>query len=221
MSAIDGFFKNDQEQTHPLLRSIKKGIANGITYQVDIHRENRMPGSGSVKIYVQIASQPGTVLSVYAWSSEINSGLIQLKVRAVDESIESFRFALTLRDSMKEIETRHGNGYFNSVLVELLKESKLDQNEPIGDILKDTTVYPPNRGNGYEFCRDSIALAISGRARELTKSLGYTEVEAKAILSRAIAMFIDDRFSVTSRRQLGGGVILRTTADFGDLPLND
>lgn len=32
---------------------------------------------------------------------------------------------------MKEIQTRHGNGYFHSVLVELLKESKLDQNEQI------------------------------------------------------------------------------------------
>ena len=203
MSAIDSFFKNDQVPTHPLLRSIAKGIENGIKFLVDLHRENLLLGLSTVKIYVQNKSQPDQVPVEYAWAPEINSGLLQLRVRAVDEFSESLRFALTLRDSMKEIETRHGNGFFNSVLVDLLKESGLDQNESIGEILKDIAVIPPIRGNGYEFCRDSIAMAISGRARELTRSLRYAEAEAKAILTPAIAMFIDDRFSVSRRRQMG------------------
>ena len=39
--------------------------------------------------------------------------------------------------------------------------------------------------------------------REYLQILGYTEVEAKAILYRSIEMYIDDRFSVTSRRRMG------------------
>ncbi len=203
MPAIDDFFKNTQELTHPLLRSIAKGIASGIEYQVDLQSESYLVGLNQVKILVQIASQPGQLPAEYAWSSEVNLGLIQLKVRAVDESTESVRFALTLRDSMQEIETRHGNGFFNSVLVELLKESGLDKKESIREILQQAVVNSPSRSSGYQVCRDSIALAISGRARELTQILGYTEVEAKAILYRSIEMYIDDRFSVTSRRRMG------------------
>ena len=203
MPAIDDFFKNTQEQTHPLLRIIAEEIAIGIEYQVDIQSESYLVGLNQVKIFVQIASQPGQLPTEYAWSSEINLGLIQLKVRAVDVSTESVRFALTLRDSMQEIETRHGNGFFNSVLVDLLKESGLDKEESIREILQEAVVNPPSRSGGYQICRESIALAIRGRARELTQILGYTEVEAKAILVRSIEMYIDDRFSVTSRRRMG------------------
>ena len=45
--------------------------------------------------------------------------------------------------------------------------------------------------------------AIRGRAKELTKYLGYEIPEAEDILASAVAQYLDDRFSVTNRRILG------------------
>ncbi|MEK6234950.1 MAG: hypothetical protein N2C14_09575 [Planctomycetales bacterium] len=55
----------------------------------------------------------------------------------------------------------------------------------------------------WTICRELIAEAISGRARELTKSLKYPQQEARNILVSSLAQYLDDRFSVTSRRQMG------------------
>jgi hypothetical protein len=48
-----------------------------------------------------------------------------------------------------------------------------------------------------------VAEAIRGRARELTDLLGYPQADAKGILVRAWARYLDKRFSVSNRRQLG------------------
>ena len=59
------------------------------------------------------------------------------------------------------------------------------------------------RCDKYDRCRETIADAISGRAHELRDKLAYTEEEAKQILVRSIARYLDDRFSVTNRRRMG------------------
>ena len=203
MPAIDDFFNSNQEQTHPLLRSVANGLSSNVEYKLVLQSESYLVGLSRVKMFVQVVSQPGIPPAEYDWSAELNSGLIQMEIRAEDDKTEAFRFALTLRDSMEDIEKRHGNGFFNSVLVDLLRESGLDEDKDIREMLDEAVVNPTNRSGGYEICRDSIALAIRGRAKELTGPLGYNEAEAKAILNKAIAMYIDDRFSVTSRRQMG------------------
>ena len=48
-----------------------------------------------------------------------------------------------------------------------------------------------------------IAEAIGGRAKELKDVLGYAPEEAKHILVAALARYLDERFSVSSRRGLG------------------
>jgi hypothetical protein len=44
-----------------------------------------------------------------------------------------------------------------------------------------------------------------GRARELTLDLRYPAPQANKILGGALAIYLDDRFSITERRQLGWG----------------
>jgi hypothetical protein len=46
-------------------------------------------------------------------------------------------------------------------------------------------------------------MAISARAKELTERLRYSADEAKGILVAALAGYLDERFSVTSRRLAG------------------
>ena len=50
---------------------------------------------------------------------------------------------------------------------------------------------------------DSRREAIGGRAKELTELLGYPTEQAKPILVSALARYLDERFSVSSRRELG------------------
>jgi hypothetical protein len=47
--------------------------------------------------------------------------------------------------------------------------------------------------------------AIRGRAQELTRLLGYGQPDAEVILGSALAIYIDDRFSISDRRALGFG----------------
>jgi hypothetical protein len=100
-----------------------------------------------------------------------------------------------------------GDGYFNAVLVDLLKDSDLTRYPAISEVLEQAyTNHPSREGKGfdkYNLCREMIADAISGRARELTGPLNYPEDEAKQILVTALARYLDERFSVSNRRRLG------------------
>jgi hypothetical protein len=139
------------------------------------------------------------------WDEHLNQGLISLGVRGIDQENEAERFALGLRDGLKPVEKEFGNGYFNAVLLDVVVDSHLDQDYPeIADVLKFTYHDQTDRqSQTYDRCRDAIAVGISARAKELRDQLRYTKEEAKTILAPAIAKYLDERFSVTSRRQLG------------------
>jgi hypothetical protein len=72
------------------------------------------------------------------WDEELNAGLIQLGICAVDPDNEALRFALGLRDALVSVERRFGIGYYNAVLLDLIKESDLDRYPEIGEVLKHT-----------------------------------------------------------------------------------
>ena len=65
------------------------------------------------------------------WDDDLNSGLIDLHVRAVSPEQEAERFSLGLRGAMRKIEREVGDGYFNAVLVDLIRDSDLTQDPAI------------------------------------------------------------------------------------------
>lgn len=203
MPAIDTFFENHDEKTHPLLRSINEGMKNGVKYHLDLHVEDPVVGLGRVTVFIHVASKPEMPPTEYTWSAELNAGLIDLGIRAVDKKKESVRFAMALRDAMKEAEKRHGNGFFNSVLVDLLTDQGFKNDGQLSKMLKAAVVHPASRSASYELCRDSIAMAIRERAAALTNKLKYKQDEAKVILTQSLAKYLDDRFSITARKHMG------------------
>src|SRR5262249_36172833 len=143
-------------------------------------------------------------LETVPWDDELNTGLIHLKVRATNPANEAERFALGLRAALRKAERDFGDGYFNAVLFELVTESGLAQDPEIADILKYASALHPNsEGKNYNPCRELIAAEISGRMYELKHELGYGPDEARRILLAALARYLDERFSVSSRRRLG------------------
>jgi len=209
MRTIDDFFGATDESPHPRLRDWKRRLApKNASASVEVFRPNGEFGQGKPEMYVQFkeGGRP-THLDTVPWDDDLNAGLIVLKVKSVSPEQEAERFALGLRAAMKRIEREFGDGYFNAVLVELIKESDLARYPEIAEVMRYAYANSPYREGGafdrYTICRELIADAISGRAKELTRGLRYTQEEAKRILVSAIARYLDERFSVSSRREIG------------------
>jgi hypothetical protein len=209
MTRLDDFFRQQTESLHPLLRNWKARLAEpGTSATLEVCRPETEFGSPQPEMNLQF-TRHGNLLppETVPWDDDLNTGLIQLGVRAITPEQEAERFALGLRAAMRKAEREFGDGYFNAVLVELLKDSDLTSHAEIADVLKHAYANRPHREGGafdrYTICRELIADAIGGRAHELTGPLHYSQEEAKRILVSALARYLDERFSVSSRRRLG------------------
>ena len=209
MTTLDDFFTKPIESLHPRSANWKTRLAEGgASATLEIYRPETEIGQSQPEMNLQFAKD-GNLLPLEdgAWNDDLNAGLIQLRVRAVTREQEAERFSLGLCAALRKAEREFGDGYFNAVLVELLKDSDLTKHAEIAEALKHAYANRPHREGGafdrYTICRELIADAISGRARELTVPLHYSQEEAKRILVSAIARYLDERFSITSRRRLG------------------
>ena len=206
MTSINEYFLSEEDGwfDHPRLRHWQKLKEGGARLQLEVRRERHGLDVGHPIIYVTIASSGQEHLEHEAWSDELHLGLVKLGVRAISDDNESLRFGVAFAGAFESAEVRVGDGFFNSVLLDVLKTGPLA--ERLAELTGQIHALPPNRdGTSYPDCRDLIIGAIQGRARELTRDLGYPESRANKILGDALAIYLDDRFSVTERRRLGWG----------------
>jgi hypothetical protein len=192
--------------SHPRIKSWTERIQRaGEKPRLETFRPDAAFGAGQPEMYLHftdkgVAQPPETL----AWDDDLNAGLIQLGVRAIDAANEAERFALGLRASLRKAEREFGDGYFNAVLYDLVTESDLSRSPEIAEVIKHASALRPDpSGKSYPYCRDMIAFAIAGRKHELEGNLGYPTAEAREILLRALSRYLDERFSVSSRRRLG------------------
>ena len=207
MTVLDDFFRGPADAlAHPRLRDWKRRLTQpGVSAALELYRPSTALGLTQTEMNLHFTEngnpQP---LETIDWDDDLNTGLIQLGVRAVNIDQEAERFALGLRASLRKAEREFGDGFFNAVLLEFIKDSDLTSYLQIAEVLKHTYGNRPcHDGKSYGSCREMIADAIGGRARELAGPLSYPEEEAKRILVDALARFIDERFSVSNRRRLG------------------
>jgi hypothetical protein len=210
MTTLDEFFRTPADSLpDPRLRDWKRRLAQpGVKVALELYQPGAALGVAQTDMNLTFTDNGTTgPTETVAWDDDLNSGLVQLGVRAINTDQEAERFALALRGAFRRAERECGGGYFNSVLLEFLADSDLVRYPEIAEILKHSHALAPSKeGNGasrYSLCREMIADAISGRARELTGPLQYPQEEAKRILVAAIARYLDNRFSVSHRRQLG------------------
>lgn len=209
MTNLDDFFDQSIDVQHPRLRNWQQQLSQpGTSAYLELYRARSEFGQSQPEFSVQFVEDGNPNTSeVVTWDDDLNAGLIQLGVRAADTEQEAERFALGLRAGLRKPEREFGDGYFNAVLVDFLRDRDLARHEQIAEILKHVHANSPHRQgtpqDRYTICRDLIDHAVRGRARELTEQLNYPREEAKEILVSAIAHYLDDRFSVTTRRQMG------------------
>ena len=208
MTKLDEFFNKPTLPLNPHVRNWATHLQQGYTATVEVYWPQLDFGMSQPEIDLQFIKNSQLLpLESMPWSKERNAGLIQLGIRSESPEFEAVRFALSIRDAMHEALCEFGDGYFNSVVVELLKDSDMASYAQIANILKDIYQNNSHRNGGKSdsctICRDLIIEAISGRARELTDNLNYPQEAAKDILINAIAKYLDHRFSVTTRRRYG------------------
>jgi hypothetical protein len=189
---------------HPLLRFVAARLKTGDAAKIELHQPPTAMGYRKAKIYVHLYQGEQEYDSkADDWDDDLNTGLVRLGVCAISADQEKDRFALGLRAAFRKPEKRFGDGYFNAVLVEFVRESDFAGRAETSEVLQHIYVARPHRGSGYEDCRQMIRDAIHGRGLELTKDLGYGVEEAVDLLSGALARYLNERFSVSRRRLLG------------------
>ena len=209
MTTLDDFFTGPKDSLHLRVRDWQARLAEPNTSAtLEVYRPEMDIGQSQAEMYVQFTKDGiGLPLEEVAWDDDLNAGLIRLGVRSVNTEKEAERFALGLRAAFQKASRQFGDGYVNSVLIELLQDSDLTKYPSVAEVLQHTAFVKPYReGNGsgaYKTCRELIADAIGQRAQELTDPLRYTREEAKDILVSSLTCYLDDRFSVRYRRRLG------------------
>jgi hypothetical protein len=207
MANINEYFspeEDDGTSAHPRLRHWKNLKDGGAHLHLEVRRERRGLDGGHPVLYVTIGTGNQERLEHETWSDDVHHGLIKLGVRASSDDNESLRFAIAFGGAFEPAEDHVGVGFFNSVLIDVLKHGPLA--ERLAEQTAQIHVLSPSRdGRSYAECRDLTVGAIKRCARELTRDLRYPEPRANKILGDALAIYLDDRFSITERRQLGWG----------------
>jgi hypothetical protein len=206
MPTLDDFFQQSVESpSDPRLRDWKRRLEQGAKAELELHRPDVAVGLGQTEMNLQFTERDGSRQSLESttWNDELNAGLVELGVRAVDADNEAQRFALSLRAALRKAAREFGDGYFNAVLLEFIKESDLRSHPEIREVLQYTYGNPAEGSKSRDRCREMISDAITRRAHELTERLHYSAEDAKAILVSSITQYLDERFSVSSRRRMG------------------
>jgi hypothetical protein len=206
MANINEYFQAEDDGwfDHPRLRRWRKLRQEGARLRLEVARVRRGLDVGRAVLYVTIVANGQESLEHEEWSDELNRGLIKLGVQTISHENESLRFGLAFAGAFEPAEDLVGDGFFNSVLIDELQHGPLA--ERLADVLAQVHTLQPSRDSrSYAECKDMIVGAIRGRARELTHDLAYPEQEANVILSSALAIYLDERFSITDRRLLGFG----------------
>ena len=205
----DIFAAGRDASSHPKLRFWKqrKGQPDVSGVRCEVHRPRDVLGYKPAKLYVHFYAQDNKELlcDEVDWDDELNAGLVALGVKAISLDNEGQRFSLALGAALRPAERRFGDGFFNAVFVEWIRETSFAETGPVREILPDVHTNNPYRGDGgsYGYCRELVGAAIRARALELTEKLDYSRADAESILSTALAQYLDERFSVSVGRALG------------------
>lgn len=209
MTKLDEIFTAPTSDLHPRARLWKESLeVPGTSATLELDRMDTGLGQLRSGMHVHFVRNGEPLFTdSLLWNDDLNADLIHempVPVRAASEGQEAERFSLGLDAALRTAALDFGDGLLNSVLVDYFADSDLPENPRLADTLRDVRALDANReAKSYLICREMVAGAIGGRARELTGSLGYSREEAKQILVSAIALYLDDRFSITRRRRMG------------------
>lgn len=203
MSKLPGIFqKSASTSGHPVLSFIESQQPMETT--ITVKRDKDLIGYKPAQLYLSFKKN-GTAIppQPYPWDPDLNDALVKRGIKAETSENEQLRFALSLRAKLNTTVSRFGDGFYNAVLVDCIKQLNLDQFPDVADILQDVLALKASRdGAAYSDCVRSITAIFATSGQELL-NLGYSQSDAETVLAGAVAKYLDERFTVTDRRRLG------------------
>jgi hypothetical protein len=192
-----------QDFQHPVLRYID--TQQPVQVAVEVVRPKDLIGFKAAKFYLHLSKNGVQQPPIeYAWDEELNLAFVQRRIKSISAESEKVRFGLDLRYRLKRPESRYGDGFFNSVLMILVRELKLDEFTEVREVLPHIHTNRPHAGgNSLQDCRLAITTVFGSLYEDLRQQLKYAEELADEILAGAVSRYLDERFTVTDRIRLG------------------
>jgi hypothetical protein len=195
--------------SHPRIRAWRswKSKPQLARIRVEVRRERSGLSVSPAKLFVEFLDGDGANLHLdeVLWERELDTWLIrEAKALAVDTENEKLRFSLFLRFDLAKPLRIYGDGFFNTVLMEIA-DRDFGYSTEIKRVTKAVHRNSVQHGSSRDDCVSLIEHALgdtAGLIDLLYPSEGQMKT-AQAILSGALAQYIDDRFHVTERELLG------------------
>src|SRR5262249_51220513 len=125
MSGIKFFDDPPTEIKHPRIRAWEeRASAPGLKrIRVSIHRDREAFGYGPARLFVEFltGTKPDPHPDEVAWREDLDTWLVKRGARAIDVSNEQLRYSLRLAAGVKDFLARVGDGYFNSVFMDVVR----------------------------------------------------------------------------------------------------
>lgn len=125
-------------------------------------------------------------------------------VRAQDADNERVRISLRLRHALRPIAQGLGEDTFSAAVLRAVREGPLAAHAVVHEVLGAIRPAEPRDAALVAERVEQVHAALVRLAHTLTTDLRYERPEAEDILAGAVAMYLDERFSVSSRRALFG-----------------
>lgn len=206
MSTLDDLIRSpDILPEHPVVQWLSDRLAAGDQIRVAPEFDDSSLGPSIVGLLV-LREENGVdqAPQYFAWDDDLNAAMIKLGIKARSLDDEGERFARGIRSALHKVERRYGDGYMNAVLVDFLNESNFGKSGELGAVLRVIHSNQADRSTkSYQQCRELIASEIGGRAKELRDQLKYSPDELESVMNKALARYLDRRFSISSLQRLG------------------
>lgn len=208
MASLDWFFeeKDTAAADHPdVLRwQIKMKDRRYSSAVCRLHRERDGLSFLPAEIIVYFRDSAGESFDSdkTRWDSRLNDWLIANQIAAESPNNEAERFGFAWKSKLQPAASRYGDGFFSAVLVDWVKSGPLAEQPAVKAILEKISYDRPAPGSDAD-CREFIEKIIAESARALIAKLRYPRDIAERVLDKAVAYYLDERFSVTNRQLLG------------------
>ncbi len=210
MTSLSHYFGNKAApELHPKARFWRSLLESGRAAKAvcEFRRPWQGLGFAPAKLYVSFFDEHGhEILSPdeVDWDPELDAELVTLGVPARTPENEAERTGMMLGRRFVQLQAEFGDGYFNAVLVEQLREKGFAAQPAVAAKLNAIHENAPSHdGHLYASCVEAIDGVLRSRAQALTVNLHYDPEKAAAILADAMAYFLDEEYSITSRKTLG------------------
>jgi hypothetical protein len=191
--------------SHPVIRYHDKFMgATDFEATLDLWRPGDVIGLRDARMTVKFAhGGESESWEDIPWDRLLNDELIKRRVRAVSPEVEAVRFGLAIRDDLRRVVSRFGDGFYNAALPKILKDIGFGSFEHVAELIEQIGDRGQAVGPAYADCSVMVRHVLQERARQLKDDLKYSDDEVEATLAKAVANYLDERFHISVKKQLG------------------